>query len=291
MKQIKDKNDLPEGFSLQNYDTVPTFSIVDWVVNLEFRVLSAHMLAENFRPEEQIIRCENVLDEPIMIPTADFENYPGFSKHIYKASVKDFEAADFFWHGRDCQTDERQIAFLRGFDEFVDSSTAYLEKASASPDVVERMGMPYYKLLEAGGIRHSGDVIAKIDLHNSDQKLIADFTSWLKTTRLQTNVEAPRKKFTPDDFAAWASGGILPYLDLTLWATANGVEITQQLLGTTIFPDEYNVNLAERIRKSTRPLAKLMTREVFTDALRSQALAELAEQKSSPTIPDKLGSL
>lgn len=287
MRQIKDRSDLPKEFSLEKYEATASFEIVDWLVNLESRSLSVHMQDQHFRPDEQVVRCKRVLENPIL-ERGDFENFPGMSKYIHASSVRDFESIDFFWHGR---TDDRFSGFMAGFDEFVDSSSSYLEKAEKDPALIERMDTPLYEMMKSCGVRHDGDVLAKVDLHSSDEKLISDFSAWLKATRLQTGITAPRKKFTSVDFANWSDSGILPYLDLTLWASANELEITQQLLGTTIYPAEFNVNLAERIRKVTRPLAKLMMREVFTDALRGQAMAEIVERRSAEILPAKHSSL
>ena len=73
---------------------------------------------------------------------------------------------------------------------------------------------------------------------------------------------------------------ILPYLDLTLWAQAHGVEITQHAIGSALFPDEYDVNLAERIRKVTKPRALKVSTESYVRALLSLAAASLAEPKN-----------
>jgi hypothetical protein len=286
MRQIRDRSDLPKEFSLEKYAPTAAFDIADWLVNLEARGLSTYMQGEHFRPDDQVTRCEIFLENPIR-DRGDFENFPGRSKYIHTSSVRDFESIDLFWHGR---ADERYAKFMEGFDEFVDSNIPYLERAEMNLELIERMDTPFYKMMETCGVRHDGDVLAKVDLHSSDEKLAADFSAWVKATRLQTGIAAPRKKFTAVDFSNWSDSGILPYLDLTLWASANEIEITQQLLGTTIYPSEFNVNLAERIRKVTRPLAKLMTREVFTDALRGQAMAEIAERGSTEIIPEKHSS-
>lgn len=287
-RQIKNRDDLPSEFDVGKYAPTKDFGIVEWTVNLEWRCLTIFMERFN-EPEEQSARVEYVLKNPTST-TDYFEHAPGLKKYVESRSVLDFEAQDFYWHGVECATDSRYNEYMSGFSEFIEDTSPYDEKEGRYPDVIKRMEAPHYELMEQSGIQFDGNVLAKVDLHTSDEKLVADFVEWLKTTRERTGINVPKKKFTKDDFRTWSRSAILPYLDLTSWARANRVEITQQLLGTALFPDEYSVNLAERIRKVTAPMARSLAREVVTDALRGQALEEIAERKTEKMLPDKFAA-
>jgi len=51
------------------------------------------------------------------------------------------------------------------------------------------------------------------------------------------------------------ASGVLPYIDLCYWAKANGKNIPNHIIGDWLFPDDM-VDVAEKIRKVTQPLAK-----------------------------------
>ncbi len=63
-------------------------------------------------------------------------------------------------------------------------------------------------------------------------------------------------------------------MDLSFWADINGYRLTNQVLGIALFPDEYNVGLADRIRKVVAPLALAASSPAYVEALQSQALEE-----------------
>jgi hypothetical protein len=291
-KQIKKIDDLPSEFSLEKYAPASSFDICDWTVNLEMRVLSHLMWVHNYGPfaDEGPARSKYFLNNPIVKPGAmgEFEKAPGLSKFVNASSIRDFEAQDFYWHGRECAEDERQIKFISTFKQHFEESHTY---ESLDPCVKEKMETPYYKMLAECGILPNDCVMVKVDLHASDEKIKTDFSNWLSATRAAMGIVAPKKKFTKDDFDVWVKNAILPYLDLTAWARAHHFEITQQVLGLALFPNEYEVNLAERIRKVIAPMVKPMVSEVFTDALRMQAFEEIVESNSTKTLPVKFSNV
>lgn len=293
-KQIKNKNQLPAEFSLDKYSSTINFDIVDWVENLELRVLSLYMenCCDGGYAHEMPRRSLCILEKPIFRRSTreEFEKNPGLSKHIEISSVKDFTVRDFYWQNRG---DHRYLKYMEEFDEHINRAYG----VECTPDQIDRqnelelrLDVPYFKMMKECGISHNGDLIANIDLHATDEKIIADFTKWLSAARDQLKLITPRKKFSKNEFSVWSKNCILPYLDLTAWARANDVEITQQLLGTSLFPDEYDVNLAERVRKVIAPMAKNIARDIFTDALRSQAISDLAEGKTVNFIPPQAWS-
>ena len=288
IKQIKNINQLPPAFSLDKYKSTIDFDIADWVVNLEYRFLSQYMVGRpsDWYVSEIKVRSAAILDDPIWWVTSidDFINSGGFSKPALASNVQDFEVRDFYFHSLG---DSRYEAYMDGVDAYANPDSPVFGSLDAiqSQEMEARMAVPYYRMMEDCGIPHLGDLIVKVDLHGTDQKIISDFTKWLSSTREKVALVAPRKKITKDDFLIWIKNAILPYLDLIAWSNANGVEITQQLLGTALFPDEYDVNLAERIRKVVAPMARTIAQDIFISSLRSQAISEIAERKSQNSIP------
>ena len=58
------------------------------------------------------------------------------------------------------------------------------------------------------------------------------------------------------DFKKWTEYCVLGFIDLTIWSKFENIKITDNIMGQSLFPDEYNVDLAEKIRKTIRPLSQ-----------------------------------
>jgi hypothetical protein len=54
---------------------------------------------------------------------------------------------------------------------------------------------------------------------------------------------------------------------LTLWARSQNALITQHVLGEAIFPDDDDVDLTDRIRRTTHPKAQALLRLDFRRAI------------------------
>jgi hypothetical protein len=100
-------------------------------------------------------------------------------------------------------------------------------------------------------------------------------------------MEVPKRAVSEADLHDWSQHRILPYLDLTFWAEVEGVALTQQLLGEVLFPREYGVNLAERIRKTVAPLARKVVTYDFCNYLVVQVLEELRATGKIRLLPDE----
>ncbi|TFE43582.1 hypothetical protein E2553_00155 [Paraburkholderia dipogonis] len=142
----------------------------------------------------------------------------------------------------------------------------------AAKSAYEVLDVPAWKMLTDLGVNLSGEVAVNVDLYASEDKLVDDFRAWLKVTRSALGVHDIVRRLDKSDFGRWAQNRILAYLDLTLWAKVKGHMITNQVMGVALFPDEYNVNLAERIRKTVAPEASIAISTPYLEAMASQAM-------------------
>ncbi|MFC3106915.1 DUF6387 family protein [Undibacterium arcticum] len=263
-KQIKNRKDLPEAFSLEKYRPTYDFDINDWINNLQAR----YMLTVE-RPYADVkIPSDYILSDPIFKGNK-VNQHAGFTKNLSDdaSNIRNFTATDLFF------CDRKYLG---------DSLKNYIDEADAIESVKDGdlysstlLDTPLYKIDNCCG---DGNIMIEVNLHGTDEKIMNDFANWLKTTRREVEIVAPKKKkFTRTDFDDWAKNAILPYIDLTTWASKNGVEITQQLMGNSLFPDEIDVNLPERIRKVIAPMARKIIDSIMLDALIIQANAEQAE--------------
>lgn len=51
---------------------------------------------------------------------------------------------------------------------------------------------------------------------------------------------------------------VLPYIDLYLWAELTGEKLTQYQMASLLYPDEYEIDIKERLRSCTIPRAKAL---------------------------------
>jgi len=67
---------------------------------------------------------------------------------------------------------------------------------------------------------------------------------------------------------------VLPYLDLVMWHEYMGAPITHQQAGVILFPDEIDVSLDDKIRRTVRPLALRLISTSYISAIFSQSSTE-----------------
>jgi hypothetical protein len=204
------------------------------------------------------------LDEPL------FARFDDELRADMIATVKDFKARDVFWTARE---------YLDGrFEKIMGTPTSKsVEDIFGDAPFLDGLEIPYYELLANCNIDHEGELIVKVNLYATDDNIRRGFDAWLATARQATGITTAKKQYNQRDFDQWEKYRILPYLDLTMWARANNVQLTQQTLGEALFPDEIDVSLAERIRKVIDPMARKMRSHVFLETLRSQLTDGLKE--------------
>ncbi len=131
--------------------------------------------------------------------------------------------------------------------------------------------------------RDLGDIGLRININATDEQLISDFKGFLDEVRKivllpkRTTARGKtfgRKNFTSADFRKWSSLQILAYLDLTAWARFTNKQLTHHMLGEVLFPNEYDVDLTERVTKTVKPLAEFLTSRSGIEALAAQEYSE-----------------
>ncbi|TCG03504.1 hypothetical protein BZM27_47940, partial [Paraburkholderia steynii] len=114
-----------------------------------------------------------------------------------------------------------------------------------------------------------------VNLGADDKQLMKEFQAWLRATRKAAGGPRLVKPFDGDDFADWHAKRILPYIDLTSWATVRGGDIDLTLLGYLLFPDEplrENMRSVEpMIRRTIAPAARALLNGEAISALNAQA--------------------
>ncbi|WP_175803710.1 DUF6387 family protein [Burkholderia ambifaria] len=268
---------VPKNFQLERYASTDSFDIVDWVLNLEARFFLSCLSSstkdlrgghENF--------LNSILDDPVVKPTAARTSGP---PQDFPAVI-DFEVGDYFWGG---VQDDRFGLYKEAFDRSRDNDKV--------TDIDKQLlSKPMWMMFTECDLGYEDNVAVRVNLHCSEEKIVRDFTNWLRRTRERLSISAPRRPVQSRDFEEWSRFKVLPFLDLWLWSRVHDIRIPHQEIGVALFPDELDVNVAERIRKVVVPLAKRICAESFTDALRVQAENEIVLGGTVNTLPGKFAN-
>jgi hypothetical protein len=114
-------------------------------------------------------------------------------------------------------------------------------------------------------------VYVEVDYGATDEQLVSDFRRWLAHMRDQGFTTASSRAYTMRDFQRWIDLHVLPHFDLTTIARIEGSPLQQHVIGQTLFPDDVDVDVTERVRKVVQPLAKRIFTSQVERALRLQA--------------------
>lgn len=273
--------ELPREFDLSKYRASEKFGLADWAANFNFRALRRSTYStflELDRKKEgsptkeyldnELPRTLAYIWESPLVPEDVARVYcaESMSKHLSTRQVRDqstLEGLAGYWEFG--EGDKR----MKKYTEAMIRSN---EDNAQDDDHKLLWETPMWKAFQECGIGDNGDVSAVVNLHAPEDVLVAHFRDWLRTIKAERGLDLPRKAVSQTDLDDWSRYCLLPYIDLSFWAEANGFEITQQAMGSALFPNEYNVNLAERVRKTVAPMARRAVTYDFCDYLVTQVL-------------------
>lgn len=122
--------------------------------------------------------------------------------------------------------------------------------------------------------------LVSVNMLLPDSVLIEQFKQMLNEQRVGTKGIAPvLSKQRKPEFNDWINFGVLPYLDLTIWATESGVSIPNRVMADAIFP--VGEGGEEVVRKTTSKLAREILSKPMLETLIALASAEKTEQNAS----------
>jgi hypothetical protein len=128
-----------------------------------------------------------------------------------------------------------------------------------------------------------------VDLNLNDEALIEQFSACIAEMRKRLKWETAPKPLTEKDFSDWYRQRLLPYIDLWLYSEIHECGFTQEDLGAFLFPDELNtdIDLVNRIAKTTRPNALNLLSQTTINALQGQVLKQRPKPVKNGGRPKK----
>jgi hypothetical protein len=244
-KQISRQADLPAPFDIKLYTPPNDASYWYWVSMLEARVIRRYMATLGDMYKQELIASANfMLQDPQwpskVRPSVD----TGLHGDINATHISEFTIADLCTSVAQID-DSRLDKFKKAWEKS--------ETATTNTEIKEQyeiLNIPVWQSYREVGIDDYGEVTLRVNLFGSEEKIVDDFRAWLQRTQKSFELNLPKKRISKIDLENWERFQIIAYLDLTFWAQVNDFEITQNLLGITLFPGEFEVGLAERIRKT-----------------------------------------
>lgn len=115
----------------------------------------------------------------------------------------------------------------------------------------------------------------QVNYNFSDEFLIENFKKCLALGR-KKHQSIYRKPFQKSDFQHWTKLGILPYIDLFLWAKEEKIHITHRVLANALYP--FGDKGEETIRKTTIPLVEEIVSPHTMMQLHAQARTTIVEK-------------
>jgi hypothetical protein len=116
----------------------------------------------------------------------------------------------------------------------------------------------------------------EIDLSVPDKILIQQFNDYLRHVRKKYPYIKKAPKFKYPEYQKWIDYGVLPYLDLKLWANEEGVSIPYRVMTDAIFSNGDKGE--EMVRKTTTKIADMLMKKEYNDFLATIAAHEIAEK-------------
>ncbi len=114
------------------------------------------------------------------------------------------------------------------------------------------------------------EIYLSVDINCSNQQLIDQFQEVLVSAREPKDVTQGKQFYGEKDFARWHKYGVIPFIDLTMWADANNVNIAQHLMGDVLFPNELKTDTTQTIRQTVKPLVEKLLKTETLNTLVAQ---------------------
>jgi hypothetical protein len=292
-KRIKHVSELPEWFKLSNYKEVKNFTLSNWCEQIQGRILFLQAYISIFtssdtNTHEYKLRTSSLLQLALHnIRSNPLEIYQG--EHLrnfldeVEPSIEPFSPFSYLgvfeFTGNDLLSLLKTLPndYLKSMMELVNSTSTPDSEDALSPDEPEWLNKPLFN--PSSHINSVYDPVI-VNLSIPDNILIEHFKTYLKMRNIQKKSnENHIKRFSKSDQENWHRFGVLPFLDLEIWAIENDVNIPYRVFADAIFPD--GTCGEETIRKTTLPMVKQLSTDEFLLYLAAQATQEHLEKYHS----------
>lgn len=255
--------ELPSWFDLKNYESLSNLTIEQWAKVIYTRYELVNSLNQSKpRTHRNAQETDNATDDYLTILAAisrapfshsTTDSYPALRKPVSHLDIDD-------------------LIELWGTisPKILDSSRyAYADKETADFSFIENT-IDSALALEKQQLINQAKTFLSIDLTAPDQHLFDSFKIFLKNEREKRKHYYRNKNFQQSDINRWLKQRCIQFFDLSLYLKITNTDESLQAIGLAIFPEDYDVALSERIRKTTKPLTEALISEQTVRILEAQ---------------------
>jgi len=270
MIKIERVEDLPDWFSLEKYTESENFKTIDWLRSLAIRAEILHTM--NYEFDDNTDGAQEIILRVIEEAISTLRKSPLERSIPTNSNYWDHISNDSYLIG------ENPILPLT-FGDLIEECNS--DRSFGHANLVEKWkvltDIDTHRLIKRKDIAAipveltrdtPNNVVAiTVDMNASDAIIEATFIKWLETERAKSRTSVARYRKPTHD--RWTRYGVLPYLDLTIWAQEMGATIPDRVMAAAITPLTDVGD--DRLRKTVAPLAD----SLMADRSDLQALAML----------------
>lgn len=271
MIKVERVEDLPDWFCLEKYNNSENFKTIDWLRSLAIRAEILHIMNYELDGTDAIAGiASRATEEAIFILRQSPLERTMPEKSNYWQCVNN----DNLLIGDNpvCPLKFGDLIEQCNFDRFFGHANA-IEKWNVLTDsdthrLIKRKDIASIpvELIGEGPPHHL--VAITVDLNSPDAIIEATFMRWLESERAKTKTTVTRFRKPTHD--RWTRYGVLPYLDLTIWALEMDAIIPDRVMAAAITPLTDMGD--DRLRKTVAPLADSLMADLSD--LRALAILE-----------------
>ena len=253
---IKKPDYCPEWFNLENYEPCKKFNRASW-----HRVFLSRLIYfdVSFLPEQKKRRgyekgIKHASSHDYLLKLS-IDNRS--INKIHESGILDFSAYEFLGTYEYFKTNHPD--FLNFVDECMEKEKQHPDKFYWFEEVIESEKTPSINLESPSGRQILGmdAFLIAVNMNANDESLVQDFQEWLKEKRkLHYAKKEFYKRLTESELSKLVYLNILPCIDLILWGEATNNQLKYHQIARLIYPNEYDIDINERVRKVSIPLAK-----------------------------------
>jgi len=277
---------IPSWFKLSNYDDCASFTSAQWLNELSMRLIYIQRKHfENGAPTSDSRQLVDHIKTNGLVSKMKPYSYSKDLKELLRqpentyqenrASVRNLSqrtAYGFFLDANNKEEIEYDYSVMS--DTSTESVWGRLEERKAASS---RLSHPIINTQDY--YSSEGTAFLEINLAASDEQLLKEFKDWLNDARCDESFV--KRQFSKADFEGWHTSRILPYWDLTSIAALENATIPFHILGEALFPDEFGVDLTDRVRKVTKKKSQFVGAGVVIDTLEVQVESEKKQRNTS----------
>lgn len=292
---------IPDGFDLKKYGVCSGWRATDWYFALKWRkvLLYEHFVGPNKVPggisDSEIAKShplfsrmasslmeslDKLIQEPLVYgdisliidaPLSDQSVLDFYSSHLLR-SYSEIDGG----YSSAAEVIEGAFASRMGELDYPLTLNSLLAWGESEPELMR----PAWCFKRDVGYDPFGDrfgdrFFVGVNLEASDEALVDQFRKWIEKTRKESGVKALKRKLDYTHLKSWHTLKFLPYLDLIVWAAANGFKIDARDIFDALYRERHHVSsdpiyVQDQIHKKA---LKLLKDETFNE-LRLMAALE-----------------